>query len=418
MENQLFKKILIVDNDIQFNTTLKEKLEHSHQVNVTSIKDLDANIENLLEYELYIVRLDDTTDDIIKELTNKDKFVILVTQFDNKEIREKILAYHVSDYVVTNSPSSVDFVYKIVQRIQSNAQKTILTVDDSKLVLTQMAILLSSQNIHYVQCSNGEEAWQYLQSTNSKKIDLVITDYEMPIMNGYDLVKNIRTRFSFEELPVLVVSGSEDTFMISRFLKVGANDYITKPFINEEFMGRINNALLITEMFNKIKSMAMTDHLTGIHNRVYFYEAGVKILENANRAKQESAIAMIDIDNFKSVNDTYGHEAGDKALIHVANTIKRALRRSDVLVRFGGEEFVILLPNCPHKQALQVMQKVCDMVAKSPCHIDNDTDLRITISIGVTSIIKDVDEMLETADKYMYEAKQSGKNRVVSQDKL
>ncbi|MDF1883534.1 diguanylate cyclase [Sulfurimonas sp. SAG-AH-194-C21] len=412
----MFKKILIIDNDVLFNRKIQEKLQNSLHFSVTAIEDLDTNIEALFDYELYIIRLDDKTDDIIKELTDKDKFVILITQHDNKDIREKILSYHVSDYVVTNSSASVGFVYKIVQRLESNTRKTILTVDDSKLVLTQMAILLSSQNIHYVQCSDGAEAWEYLQNTNSKKIDLVITDYEMPNMNGYELVKNIRTTFSFEELPVLVVSGSEDTYMISRFLKVGANDYITKPFINEEFMGRITNALLIVEMFDKIKSMAMTDHLTGIHNRVYFYEAGIKILENANRAKQESAIAMIDIDNFKSVNDTYGHEAGDRALIHVANTIKKALRRSDVLVRFGGEEFVILLPNCPHKQAMKVMQKVCDYVAKSPCNIGDNTEITVTISIGVTSKIVAVDQMLETADKYMYEAKQSGKNRVVSQD--
>ncbi|MDF1879638.1 diguanylate cyclase, partial [Sulfurimonas sp. SAG-AH-194-C20] len=381
-------------------------------VDISAVTDLSKKIEDLLDYGLYIIRLDDKTVDIIKLLTDADKFVILITRHDNKEIREQILSYHVSDYVVTNSNASVDFVCKTIKRFISNVKKTILIVDDSKLVLTQMSLLLSSQNIKFIQCSDGEEAWQHLQNASSKKIDLVITDYEMPKMNGYELVKNIRTKYSFEELPVLVVSGSENTYMISRFLKVGANDYITKPFINEEFMGRINNSLLIVDMFNKIKSMAMTDQLTGMHNRLYFYEAGVKILDNASRAGQKSAIAMIDIDNFKSVNDTYGHEVGDRALIHVANTMKKALRRSDVLVRFGGEEFVILLPNCPHDQAVKVMQKVCQSVAKSPITIDKDKDLTITISIGLTSILTDVDVMLETADKYMYEAKQSGKNRV------
>ena len=412
----MFKKVLIVDNDIQFNQSLHNKLEQALQVKVTSIKDLDTNIENLFEYEVYVIRLDDRTDDIIKKLSHQDKFIILVTPHDNEDIRKKILSYYVSDYVITNSIASVNFVTKIIQRLQSNAQKTILTVDDSKLVLTQMSILLGSQNIHNIQCSDGQEAWEYLQSTDSKKIDLVITDYEMPNMNGYDLVKNIRTKFSFEELPVLVVSGSENTYMISRFLKIGANDYITKPFINEEFMGRISNALLLVDMFDKIKSMAMTDHLTGLHNRVYFYEAGVKVLQNTYRANQESSVAMIDIDNFKSVNDTYGHEAGDMALIHVASSMKKVLRRSDILVRFGGEEFVILLPNCPHKQAMKVMQKVCDFVAKSPCNIGNNLKLDLTVSIGVTSKKADVDKMLELADKYMYEAKQSGKNRIISKD--
>ncbi|MDF1876697.1 diguanylate cyclase [Sulfurimonas sp. SAG-AH-194-L11] len=412
----MFKKILIIDDDARFNFSLQKNIETSLETDVSAVKDLDEKIEDLLEYDLYIIRLDDKTVDIITKLTDEDKFVILITKQDNKETREKILSYNVSDYVVTNSRASVDFVSKIVKRLYSNSKKTILIVDDSKLVLTQMSILLSSQNMHVVQCSDGEEAWKHLENSNSKKIDLVITDYEMPKLNGYELVKMIRAKYSFEELPLLVVSGSEDTYMISRFLKVGANDYITKPFINEEFMSRINNSLLIADMFKKIKGMAMTDQLTGLHNRLYFYEAGVKVLENASRAGQHSSIAMIDIDDFKSVNDTYGHEVGDKALIHIANTIKKVLRRSDIFVRFGGEEFVILLPNCPNKQAIKVMQKVCKSVAKTPLELNSDKNLRITISIGVTSILKDVDAMLETADKYMYEAKKSGKNRVVSKD--
>jgi diguanylate cyclase (GGDEF)-like protein len=412
----MFKNILIVNDDTPFNTNLKKSINHSIHSKVSIIKYLDQPIENLLNYDLYIIRLDHKTDGIIQELTDNDKFVILITDYDNQNIREKILSYMVSDYVITNSEAAVGFVCKIVKRLLSNAEKTILIVDDSKLVLTQISILLSSQNLNCIQCFDGEEAWKYLNNANAKKIDLVITDYEMPNMNGYELVKNIRTKYTFEELPVLIVSGSKNTYMISRFLKVGANDYITKPSINEEFIGRINNSLLIATMFTKIKNMAMTDQLTGLHNRLYFYDAGVTILNNSNRAGQISSIAMIDIDDFKSVNDTYGHEAGDKALIHVANTMKQALRRSDVLVRFGGEEFVILLPNCSHAQAIKVMQIIRKLVAISPCHIENDISLKITISIGVTSKPRDIHDMLETADQYMYQAKRSGKNRVFSQD--
>jgi len=412
----MFKKILIVDNDIRFNRNLQNNIASNLQVSPSSVTDFDETIEDLLSYDFYIIRLHEKTDALIQTLSDKNKFIVLITRHDNQDTRDKILSYNVSDYVVTNSDFSSDFICKTVKRIASNSKKTILVVDDSKLILTHTSMLLHSQNINFILCLDGKEAWEYLNDTNAKKIDLVITDYEMPHMNGYDLVKNIRNKYSFEELPVLVVSGSQNTYMISRFLKVGANDYITKPFMNEEFIGRINNSLLISGMFKKIKSMAMTDALTGLHNRLYFYEAGVKIFENATRANQPSAIAMIDIDNFKKVNDTNGHEVGDKALIHVANTMKKALRRSDVLVRFGGEEFVILLPNCSHDQAVKVMEKVCSITAASPCQINADTKLSITISIGVTSALTDIDKMLETADKYMYEAKKRGKNRVFSQE--
>ncbi len=412
----MFKKTLVIDADTDFTDVLKESIIKQINTQTTIVNDLDSDIEEFYSYNLYIIRLHEKTEERIKQLAHEDKFIIIITDEDNKEVRKKILSFHVSDYVVTNSVASAKFVAKVAKRLQDNAKKTVLVVDDSKVVLTQISMLLEAQNINYILCHDGQEAWELLNAKNSKKIDLVVTDYEMPIMDGYNLVKKVRTLYSFEELPMLVLSGTEDTYMISRFLKVGANDYITKPFINEEFIGRVNNTLLVVNMFNEIKNMAMTDHLTGLHNRVYFYETATKVLNIANRAKHPSAVAMIDIDNFKSVNDTYGHEVGDQALIHVGNIMQKALRRSDILVRFGGEEFVILLPNCPHDQAMKIMQKLCSFVAKSELNIGHDTVLKITVSVGVTSKILDADAMIEQADKYMYTAKQNGKNQVYSEE--
>jgi len=413
----MFSKILIIDNDEKFANILKINIENTLSANVNIVNNLEAVIDDLYEYDFYAIRCDKKTQDIIKNLSNKDKFIILLTNNDKQEVREKILAYGVSDYVITSSLISTEFVAKIIKRLDSNAQKTILCVDDSKIVLTQISFVLETQNINYIQCSNGEDALKYLNDPKSKKIDLVVTDYEMPQMNGYELVKIIRTKHSFEELPVLVLSGTEDTYMISRFLKIGANDYITKPFITEEFLGRITNALLVSEMFSKIKLMAMTDHLTSLPNRTYFYEAGISALELQKRLQHPISIAMLDIDNFKKINDTYGHEIGDKALIHISNTIKKSLRRTDIFVRFGGEEFVILLPNCPHNEAMKVMNKICESVSSSPLLLSDNKKLTMTISIGVTSIIEDnVDNMIERADKYMYTAKLSGKNQVFSEE--
>ena len=412
----MFKKTLVIDTNTAFTDVLKENLVKKINTQPTIVDNFNSEIEELYSYNLYIIRLHKKTEKRIKQLANEEKSIIIITDEDNKEIRKKILSFNIADYIVTNSISSAKFVAKVAKRLEGNRKKTVLVVDDSDLVLTQIAMLLKTQNINYISCLNGQEAWEILNNKNSKKIDLIIADYVMPIMDGYDLVKKVRADYSFEELPMLILSGTEDTYMISRFLKVGANDYITKPFINEEFIGRINNALLIADMFQEIKNMAMTDILTGLYNRVYFYNTATKVLDIANRAKQPSAIAMIDIDNFKSINDTYGHEIGDKALIYVGKIMQKALRRSDILVRFGGEEFVVLLPNCPHKQALQIMQKLCSFIAKSELNISNDRVLKMTVSIGVTSKKCEVDGMIEQADKYMYTAKQTGKNRVYSEE--
>ena len=412
----MFKSTLVIDNNKEFTDLLQSSLIKQINTQTTIINDLTMPIDKLLDYDLYIIRLDANTQETIKKLAKTDKVVIIVTDFDTQEVREEILSYKIADYVITTSVSSAKFVTKVAKRLSENVKRTILVVDDSKLVLAQISMLLEAQNLKFILCSDGHEALELLKNPHSTTIDLVVTDYEMPKMSGYDLVKKVREHYSFEELPILVLSGTQDTYMISRFLKAGANDYIPKPFVNEEFMGRITNSLLLKNMFNEIKNMAMTDYLTGLHNRVYFYSAGIKILAIAQRSKQTSAIAMIDIDNFKSINDTYGHEVGDQALIHVANTMKKALRRSDMLVRFGGEEFVILLPNCPQKQAVSIMQKICSLVAKTLFHIDQSKTINITVSIGVTSKDDTADKMIEVADNYMYTAKQTGKNRVYSEE--
>jgi len=413
----MFNKILIIDDNIAFTNALVASLKSNLDVSIDTVDDYtDIDLDTILKYDLYIIHLTDITKESISYLSNLDKLIIVLAEQDTQETRKEILSLNVTDYVIINTTSSHKIVSLIVKRLANNANKTILIVDDSKLSLMQISMILEMQNLNYIECANGQEAWEYLQKTNSEKIDLVVTDYEMPFMNGYELVQNIRTQYHLEELPVLVISATEDSFMIPKFLKAGANDYINKPFIYEEFIARITNALSLVDMFKKIKNMAMTDYLTGINNRVYFYEAGANTLEISRRAQQPVAIAMLDIDNFKKINDTYGHEVGDKALIHITNVVKQALRRSDIFVRFGGEEFVILLPNCSHEQAVLVMQKVCKLVAKSTLYIDEGIKLNITISIGVTSQIDTIDNMVELADKYMYHAKNNGKNQVYSQD--
>ena len=408
---------LIIDNNIEFSKKLKEQLQTVLNSEVDVINDYrELSKDEMNKYQLYIIRFDPKTEQLIKIVSFEDKTILLTIDKDSKESRDKILAFGIADYIVTDTIQSHKQVTCVANRLNRNRTVNVLVVDDSKLVLTHISMLLESQNLNFILASDGQEALDYINDSTSTKIDLIITDYEMPKMNGYELIKNIRERYSIEELPILVLSGTEDTYMITRFLKVGANDYIPKPFINEEFIGRINNTLSLLDMFNKIKNMAMTDYLTGIHNRVYFFEVGAKIFDVSKRLGHPLAIAMIDIDNFKSVNDTYGHEIGDKALIHVANTIKKSLRRSDILVRFGGEEFVIMLPNCKEEMAEKIMSNVCKRVAQAQLNIGDNKSINITVSIGVTPNITSLDEMIEKADSAMYIAKKSGKNKVVKAD--
>ena len=411
------KKILIIDENKSYLNKVKNRLEINLDIECNAIDNYDdiQSTQELFSYTIYLIRVNEKTDSLIKKLSEDNKTVILLTENSDDKINSQIRAYGITDYILTSSTSRGDIALKIIKRVLNNSKITIMIVDDSKVILSNLSILLQTQNINYVQCLDGKEAWEYIQNPISQKIDLVITDYEMPIMNGYELTQHIRTLYPMEELPVLILSGTEDKSMIARFLKIGANDYISKPFINEELIARVSNTLTLLEMFKNIKKMAMTDNLTGIHNRNYFYQAASQQLLNAKRYKHPLALAMIDIDNFKSINDIYGHNSGDKALKHITKIIKNLLRETDIFARFGGEEFVLMLQGSSGDDAYALLEKIVKSVEKSPFILDDSSELIITISSGLTSKIDTIDNMIARADKFLYQAKQNGKNRVVTQ---
>ena len=297
---------LIVDNDIRLTTKIESNMENNLDFTCTVINDLDFTEEysKYAPFGVYIIRHSAKNAQLINNLTDEEKIVIVLTSRDDDKTRQEILKYSATDYIVVNNSSRGDVVVSTVKRIINNQSFNIMIVDDSNVILATLSILLETQNLNYIKFSDGQEAWNYLEDPESKDIDLIISDYEMPNMNGYELVKRVRTKFKIEDLPILVLSGTENTNMIAKFLKAGANDYIPKPFLNEEFIARVSNTLSISTMFKKIKEMATTDFLTGLHNRTYFYDAGTTILKQSKRNKQGMSICMIDIDNFKKFNDT------------------------------------------------------------------------------------------------------------------
>lgn len=411
----MLNNIFIIDDNLAYANILKTKLETNLSVTCRTANS-GISLENINGYIIYFIRLNTQNKEIIDKLIDEDKIVVLLTDNDDVQTRKTIQSSGASDYILTHTTSTGDVALTIATRLINNTRLTVMIVDDSPVILSTLSIILETQNLSYIKCKNGKEAWDYISNPMATNVDLIITDYEMPIMNGYELTKLVRTKFPLEELPILVLSGTEDTAIIARFLKNGANDYIPKPFINEEFIARISNSLNILEMFKKIRNMAMTDHLTGLHNRAYFYQAGEQLLAIEKRSSVPLTICMIDIDNFKSINDTYGHDTGDRALKYIANTLKNNIRESDIVIRFGGEEFIILLPNCTAKEAYKVINNLTKTIADSTFYLDNEEKLQITISSGITSKIGSLDSMVIQADEYMYIAKKSGKNRVYTEE--
>jgi diguanylate cyclase (GGDEF)-like protein len=283
-----------------------------------------------------------------------------------------------------------------------------------------MAQLIRSQNLPFIEFVNGREVYDFLVKENCH-LDILLTDYEMPKMNGLELIRHLRHEYLMCELPILAISSSDKPHLTVQFLKAGANDYIKKPFGNEELCTRLNLTLdqLYTNRRNKalrieLEKAATHDFLTQLYNRNFFFTQIHHITSDAIRQKKPYGILMIDIDHFKQVNDTHGHHAGDTAIIHLANILKSTARTSDYCIRWGGEEFLILIPHTTAPELRKFAERLRSAVEKSEvCVLDEKISCPITVSIGgVVGLSENSQTMISQADGLLYEAKKSGRNCV------
>jgi diguanylate cyclase (GGDEF)-like protein len=236
----------------------------------------------------------------------------------------------------------------------------------------------------------------------------------MPVMNGLELTYEIRKKYDKSELSILALSSNQDEEINALFLKQGANDYIKKPFSKEEFSCRINNTIEALENFQQVTNHANRDYLTGLYNRRYFYQAMGLYIESLEENHEQFAIAMIDIDDFKKINDTYGHDAGDRVIVTLSEIVRTATNHRDIVARFGGEEFCVVFKNINRYSAPEILERILKEVASFGFAIDKNRTISITISVGA-ALHEDasLEETIANADLMLYQAKNQGKNRVV-----
>ena len=251
--------------------------------------------------------------------------------------------------------------------------------------------------------------------------DLIITDVNMPNMNGIDLIRYVRHVYTANELPILALSASEKASIVAQLLKIGANDYVSKPISREEFLTRLNISIDQFRLYNEnkvlikqLKMTATTDFLTKLYNRNFFYSSIKHIQAQGKREGYQLGIIIIDIDHFKAVNDNFGHEAGDIALKRVASIIKKSARESDIPCRWGGEEFVILVPKSNLTELVQFAERLRKRIESSVIVIEAGIlEFSITASFGITIGDDDnIENVIAKADKRLYAVKQSGRNAV------
>ncbi|MBT8359400.1 MAG: diguanylate cyclase [Deltaproteobacteria bacterium] len=293
---------------------------------------------------------------------------------------------------------------------EQNGVATILVVDDDELVRKTLSVLVSSLGYNCLVASDGIEATEMLQS---KHCDLVLSDIKMPNMDGLELLKHIIRHHSGTD--VIIATGYNETASYADVIRAGALDFIKKPIDQAELEAKLARALRERHMIRKLETLSMCDGLTSLLNRRAYDLRFPREVERAHRQNYSLYLAIVDVDNFKDYNDTFGHNEGDKVLIALSDTIKECTRNSvDLCFRLGGDEFAVLLPQTTATQATEIVQRILLKFVESNF---NGT----TLSIGIVSCKRDRDisaeedlaQMQKRADQAMYDAKHSGKNCVI-----
>jgi len=414
------KKILLIDDS----PTVLKSLELAVLSIVDDVEILLAHdyleASNIIRHnrgEIYVAVVDlglpDCSDGKAVLLTSSHKIpTIVLTSSEDKSIKALMLKKDVLDFVKKDSENSIKYVAEFIKKIIRNYDTTALVVDDSKLFRKSFRDDLEKLHINVLEANDGLEAIDILESTD-KKISLILTDYNMPNMDGIELTTELRKKYNKDTLAIIALSATDDDHALAEFIKSGANDFIRKPHSFEELNVRIHSNLDILDLFQKTKDLANRDYLTGSYNRRYFFEASEAIIDKNYRKNENVAVATLDIDHFKNVNDTYGHDVGDIAIKEIVTVLDKSMRTSDLVARFGGEEFCILLENISLKDTESLFEKIRLNFEENEIKL-KDMSLKYTVSLGVAyGKSDDINEMLKISDNALYEAKDTGRNKVV-----
>ena len=239
--------------------------------------------------------------------------IVMTGNIDN-QTRDTVEKYPIIDYIIKGNKQAYEYLEKQLYRLPRNKQVKVLVVDDSASTRQYICNLLTRHKYQIFQAADGLEALKELE--NTPDISVIITDKEMPNMGGIELCNEIRRIYSNDEKAVIGISGATSSNLSALFLKNGANDYLYKPFNSEEFYCRLSQNVDMLEHIETIKRQANTDYLTKLPNRRYFFEEANKSLKQFKKAKMPAQLAMLDIDHFKAINDTYGwilHRRGNSA---------------------------------------------------------------------------------------------------------
>ena len=533
------KNLLIVDNSIVIINVLKDMFSEKNDFKIFIAKSLN-DVKDLIENQKFFAAIsnmvlpDALNGELLEVLENENIPTVVLTSNIDDEVINKMDNHNIVDYIPKDSIYGLQTTYKLINLLTYIKNMNILVVEDSITCSVKIKEFLNTLLLNVIIAKDGQEALEILKNSN---ISLIISDYDMPKMNGMELLKTIRKDKNNSSLPLIMISATENTDLKIELYKNGVNDIISKPFLKDELKAKILNifsnkkqieeinsfskifdeniissstdskgiiksvsnafceisgyskaeligqnhrivkdpdmpksiykelwatiqkgeiwkgeirnlrkdgsnywvSAVIEPVFDKdnkisgyyairqditdkkrIYELSITDGLTSLFNRRHFNDIAKSIIDKTIRNNNVFAFLLLDVDNFKKYNDTYGHQEGDNVLISIATSLKKSFKRSnDIIFRLGGEEFGVLISAKTQDDILKLAEEARkDIQDLKIEHSKNEPSLVITASFGIAIIndknsnTQDLDHIYKKADDCLYEAKENGRNRV------
>jgi len=440
--NPRSQTIMVVDDSAIIRTIIKKELEAAGYPVITFCDGMEALAAlrwlqappSLITLDIDMPRMDGficceqirawEKEGVIR---SADKLIPVLFVSANDTFENRSRGFHLGSLEFISKPFShgdvLAAVNKVLQPQATYLGMTALVVDDSAGLRRMVGTCLERIGLEVIEAENGRQAFELIKE-NMVQTDLCIVDYDMPVMRGDEFIHLTRQFPEAEHLPMLSLSGINDPQAVLRMFRAGASDYLVKPFIAEELLARVQVHLQLRRHMKNLEEInrnlydkAVNDSLTGLRNKRFFQESFEEIYARALRSRSDISCLFFDLDHFKKVNDTCGHAFGDYVLHTIGKLVKRSFRVGDLSARFGGEEFVVVLPNTGLDKALEYAEFLRAKV-EAYHFSDQGIEWPVTISIGVSSYGSDqptsAGNLLQLADQALYLAKDGGRNRVAS----
>ncbi|TVU53282.1 MAG: response regulator [Arthrospira sp. PLM2.Bin9] len=418
LPNDSLPSLLIVDND----TILGEKIireAHSRGLEARLAPSVGIARAMMMDYQPSLILLElnfpkGEEDGImlLEDIAYHHPQIPVVIFSKRSSFIDRLTVCRLGSRAFLQKPMSSHQIMEIVTGILNHHNITgkIIVIDDDPQILELLEALLSPLGLQVKTLNSPRKFWQLLESSNP---DLLIIDVEMPHYNGIDLCQVIRNEPRWRYLPILILTNHTDPETRAELFRAGADDFISKPVVGPELIARLFSRLHRSRLW---RSIAEIDTLTGVENRYKSTEDINRLIRLASRHKQPLCFAILDLDNFKDINDQYGHETGDWVLHQFGEVLTKAFRQEDIVGRWGGEEFAVAMYGTSKQDAMNRLQKVLEEWRLEVLAPEDNIAFSVTFSGGVAQYPEDGEDLqllYRTADATLYKAKKAGRNQIM-----